>query len=378
MPSYRSSFNSYLEEEYKAVDEFKDEADKFLKKAEMSMLRQNRFVSAGRSRSESGDAPSPKGTSDGATESSDSKESPKKSTLKQRASMMTDMMDRIRGKRNISKESGNLLELECDALIARQQDIEKNINDVMALALNNESVLLEQACGQWKHVCGCIDRQREVSRTQKEKVDEVSFYVSNMDHALLDLEHIRLYLLEVKELKSEDFSLVPAFYRMDIGGEDDGSKVEGKEGEDNLVSMGEVMNRMTTIKLARSSAYKFLKKTLFKERERLELSLSHLRECRDAMKKAIEDVVGYMTVQEYIQEKFPDLLDKPFDDKNCTDCDTFASMSVQSTDLLEESHDKAAASAELLQQVLMLGATLSSMKMRLAEFTAPASPPPKT
>ena len=88
--------------------------------------------------------------------------------------------------------------------------------------------------------------------------------------------------------------------------------------------------------------------------------------------------MGYMTVQEYIQEKFPDLLDKPFDDKNCTDCDTFASMSVQSTDLLEESHDKAAASAELLQQVLMLGATLSSMKMRLAEFTAPASPPPKT
>ena len=389
-PSRRLSLSSYLEDEYKAVDEFKVESDKFLKKAETSM-RRSRLSSRDRTRSESGDAASPSATIESTagsstkstTSSSPSEggESPRKS-FKQRASMMVDMMDRMRGKRSISKEGGNLLELECDALIAKQQELENGINDVMALALNNESVLLEQACGQWKHVCGCIDRQREQSKDQKVKVDEVSFYVSNMDHTLVDLENIRLYLMEVRELREEgEFSFIPAIYRnISADSEDEDTKKKKEEDEkkkDAFVSIEVVVSRMNTIKLARSSANQFLRKKLLKERETMELSLSHLRDCREVMRKAVEDVVGYMTVEEYIQEKLPALLDKPFDDKNCNDCDTFASMSVQSTGMLEESHDKAASSTELLQQVLMLGATLSSMKMRLAEFTGLPSPTPR-
>lgn len=354
--------STYLEEEFRQVEAFKDEADRFLSMAETSM-RKN-LVGVGRSASADAALPSAN------TARTEGDGSPKKS-FKQRTSLMVDMMDRIRGKRSISKEGGNLLGLECDTLILKQQEIEKDINTVMAMSLNNETVLLEQASQQWKHVCCCIDIMQEKSTKQKVKIDEVSFYVSNMDQFILDIESIRLFLNGVRELKDDgDFSI---YRNISIDSDDEKKKAEEEKKCEERVSMDIVLSRMDNMKAARSSANKFLTK-LLEEREAMELSLSHLRECRDTIRKAIEDVVGYMTVEEFIEEKVAHVHAKPFDHRYCNDCDTFASMSVESTGMLEESHDKAAASTELLQQVLMLGASLSSMKMRLAEFTGPPSP----
>lgn len=349
------------------VEAFKVEADRFLSKAETSM--RNTRNSMGRSAS--ADASLPSASSPGEGIEGDGSPNKDKKSFKQRTSLMVDMMDRIRGKRSISKEGGNLLGLECDALILKQQEIEKSINEVMALSLNNETVLLEQACEQWKHVCTCIEIMQEKSKAQKTKVDEVSFYVSHIDHFILDLESIRLFLNGVRECKEDgDFNI----YRSISVDSEDEKKKEDEEKKDETVNMDIVLARMDNMKAARTSSYKYLR-SLLKEREMIELSISHIRECRDTMRKSIEDVVGYMTVEEFIEEKVAHVHAKPFDPKYCDDCDTFANMSVESCSMLEESHDKAAASTELLQQVLMLGATLSSMKMRLAEFSAPASPP---
>jgi hypothetical protein len=353
---HESRFTYYeSSDNHKEVEAFRVEAESFMMKAEKAMRN-----SRGSADSNSPDQKTTQAVS---------------SQILHRGSLVVNgihgMMDKVRGRRELSRDGGNMLRLECDALMDRQRKIEERINKRMEISLHNESILLDNSSLIWQHVCSCILQNSRLSLLEKEKIDAVSFFVGNIDGVLMDLESTAKYMMQVKMLDEEDdrFSLTPAVYKQMQAEKEEEAKGEEQrqrdgEAKKNEVTIEEVNERASKLRLVRATTTRFLTR-LLKQRAELEATLSFLKECRDSMKVAIEDVVP-MDVDEWIETKLHD--QKAFDHNLCNDCNTFASMGCESLGPLEESHRKATDSAQLLQQTLMLGASLSSTKLRMQEL----------
>jgi hypothetical protein len=354
---HRESSFTYYEssDNHKEVEAFRVEAESFMMKAEKAMRN-----SRGSADSNSPDQKTTQAVS---------------SQILHKGSLVVNgihgMMDKVRGRRELSKDGGNMLRLECDALMDRQRKIEEKINKRMEISLHNESILLDNSSLIWQHVCCCILHNSRLSLLEKEKIDTVSSFVGSIDSVLMDLESTAKYMMQVKMLDEDDerFSLTPAIYKQMQTEKEEGAKSEQQrqqelEAKKNEVTIEEVNERAGKLRLVRATTTRFLTR-LLKQRAAQEASLSFLKESRDSMKLAIEDVVP-LDVDKWIETKLHD--QRPFDHNLCNDCDTFASMGCESLGLLEESHRKATDSAQLLQQTLMMGASLSSTKLRLQEL----------